>query len=148
MKTDSDLNPKSLPKSRVLVAAFTRSVSLMMAGRMKKEKKLPGAMGSGLFYAIIKYNFFIRKPAAVFSNENSAERIGRHGWAGPAPEAFLNDVQLVLRAHRTPVAVVRPGGGVADGKHPQDLFRRHRIPASTRRRASYPDSYLKFATGA
>src|SRR5436853_600067 len=40
---DLEYNPEEYP--RLLVAAFTRSASPMMAGRMKKERRLPGATG-------------------------------------------------------------------------------------------------------
>src|SRR5213075_1269358 len=59
-------------------------VGISYDGRTYEEgKKITWRDGIRAFYAIIKYNFFSRKPAAVFSNETSASESADTVGLGP-----------------------------------------------------------------
>ncbi len=59
-------------------------VGISYDGRTYEEgKKITWRDGIRAFYAIIRYNFFTRKPAAVFSNETSASESAETVGLGP-----------------------------------------------------------------
>jgi hypothetical protein len=59
-------------------------VGISYDGRTYEEgKKITWRDGIRAFYAIIRYNFFTRKPAAVFSNEASASESADTVGLGP-----------------------------------------------------------------
>ena len=59
-------------------------VGISYDGRTYEEgKKITWRDGIRAFYAIIRYNFFTRKPAAVFSNETSASESADTVGLGP-----------------------------------------------------------------
>ena len=69
-------------------------VGISYDGRTMKKEKITWRDGIRAFYAIIKYNFFVRGSSAVFSNENSPSESAETVEFGTAPEAFLMTVRF------------------------------------------------------